>query len=77
MSNVSFLVSNSVTVLTEHTPAKALYAPRQGGLEIPLGWAAAEDPLSGVSSLPRAELADLESALLICRRVFSLHCAPS
>ena len=64
MTNVSFSAHTSVAVLTGHTPAKASYTPRQGGLEIPLGQVAAEDALSGGSSLPRVELRDLESALL-------------
>ena len=51
-------------VLTGHPLAKASYASRQGGLEIPLGRAAAEVAPMGGSSLPRVQLRDLEQALL-------------
>ena len=64
VSNVSFSVLASVAVLTGHLPAKASYVPQQGGLEIPLGWAAAEVARMGGSSLPHVQLRDLEQALL-------------
>ena len=64
VSNVSFSAPTSVAVLTRHTLAKASYAPGQGGLEIPLGRAAAEDAPLGGSSFPRVALRDLEQALM-------------
>ena len=63
VSNPSFAASTSVAMLPRHAPDKASYAPRQGGLEIPLGRAAAEDALLSGSSLPRVDLRELEGAL--------------
>ena len=51
-------------MLTGHPPAKIFYSPQQGGLEIPLGRAAAEAVPMGGSSLPHVQLRNLEQALL-------------
>ena len=60
--NFSFTGPASIAVLTEHTPTKASYLPRQDGLEIPLGRVAAE--ASGVS-LPETFFASLRVVMVV------------
>ena len=56
VSNPFFSAPTPVVVLTWHDPDKASYSSQQGNLEIPLGRAVAEGPLSSGTFLLRCVL---------------------